>query len=176
MRQPYLDIYTRQDSGVRLVTSIELLSPSNKTPGAHGREPYLQKQRELLCSNVHLIEIDLLRGGEHTTAVPLAAALPRTGPFDYHVCAHLFDRPAEFLVYPIRLEDPLPEVAVPLLPGVPPVPVNLQAVFERCYDFGPYRRSIRYADATPIPPLRPDQAAWAARLLREKGLLPQATP
>lgn len=129
----------------------------------------MQKQRELLRSNVHLVEIDLLRGGEPTTAVPLAAALPLTGPFNYHVCIHQFDRPAEFLVYPIRLETALPEIAIPLLPGTPPVPVNLQAVFERCYDLGPYRRNIRYGGTVPPPPFRPDTATWVAN---DKGLAP----
>jgi hypothetical protein len=172
IRQPYVDILLSENGAARLVASIEVLSPSNKTPGDHGREPYLQKQRELLDSNAHLVEIDLLRGGTHTTAVPLALALPRTGPFDYHVCVHQFDRPAEFLVYPIRLEAVLPEIAIPLLPGVPPVLVDLQTVFDRAYDLGPYRRIVRYADGTPVPPLRPEQADWAAHLLREKGLLP----
>jgi hypothetical protein len=59
-----------------------------------------------------------------------------------------------------------------LLPGAAAVPVDLQTVFERAYDLGPYRRIIRYADATPAPPLRPEQAEWAARLLRAQGLLP----
>ena len=44
-------------------------------PGAHGRDPYVQKQREMLDSKVHLIEIDLLRAGVHTTAVSFDAAL-----------------------------------------------------------------------------------------------------
>ena len=54
-----------------LVTAIEFLSPSNKTPGKRGRELYLRKQREMLDSPAHLVEIDLLRGGVHSTAVPL---------------------------------------------------------------------------------------------------------
>ena len=46
---------------------------------------------------------------------------------------------------------------VPLLPGDPSVTVDLQALLDRCYDAGPYRRRIRYADLTPQPPLRPDK-------------------
>ena len=41
---------------------IELLSPANKTPGPD-REQYLAKRMELLNGPVHLVEIDLLRGG-----------------------------------------------------------------------------------------------------------------
>ncbi len=54
----------------RVVTVIELLSPANKGQSREGRDLYLSKQRELLGSNVHLEEIDLLRSGEHTAAAP----------------------------------------------------------------------------------------------------------
>ena len=65
------------------------------------------------------------------------------GAFDYHVSVHCFDDPETFFVYPIRLEDRLPPVAIPLLPGDSPVTVDLQSVFDRCYDAGPYAREIR---------------------------------
>ena len=32
-------------------------------------------RREILASQVHLVEIDLLRGGEHSTAVPLESTV-----------------------------------------------------------------------------------------------------
>ena len=41
-REPFVEIYARHDTGKRLVTSIEVLSLSNKTPGEHGRDLYLQ--------------------------------------------------------------------------------------------------------------------------------------
>jgi Protein of unknown function (DUF4058) len=175
VREPFLEIYVDEPGGPRLVTSIEVLSPSNKTPGAHGRKPYRRKQRQVLRSKVHLVEIDLLRGGKHTSAVPLAAALRQAEPFDYHVCIRRFDHPADFVVYPIRLEQRLPEITIPLLPDVPAVPMDLQVVFDQSYDAGPYSRSVHYADTTPAPPLRPEQTEWATRLLREQGLIPPAT-
>jgi hypothetical protein len=58
---------------------------------------------------------------------------------------------------------------IPLLPGDPSVPLDLQAIFDRCYDAGPYAREIDYDADLPIPPLTADQAAWAARLLRDRG-------
>src|SRR5436190_6925971 len=84
-REIYLDIYAKPGNE-RLVTTIEVLSPTNKTPGSDGRKLYLQKQREVLGSKVNLVEIDLLRGGQHTTLVRLEDALAKAGPFDYHVC------------------------------------------------------------------------------------------
>src|SRR5262245_52924376 len=69
-REPFIGIYTRGEEGKRLVASIEILSLANKTPGEHGRDLYLRRQKELLGSQVHLVELDFLRGGEHATAVP----------------------------------------------------------------------------------------------------------
>jgi len=165
-REPFIEIYTRGDEGKRLVASIEVVSVSNKTPGQHGHELYRRKQKEILVSQVHLVEIDLLRGGEHTTAVPLQLAVQACGPFDYHVSVHGFDDFETFFVYPIRLEDRLPPVAIPLLPGDSPVTVDLQSVFDRCYDAGPYAREIRYGEDAVIPPLPTDKAAWAVRVLQ----------
>jgi hypothetical protein len=164
LRETYVEIHAGGASE-RVVTTIEVLSLANKTPGVHGRELYLRKQREVLASQIHLVEIDLLRGGQHTTAVPLRRARAKTGPFDYHVGVHRFDSLEDFFVYPLRLPDRLPEIGIPLLPGDRDVPLDLQAVFDRCYDAGPYRRRVRYGQTEPVPPLEAVHQAWAARLL-----------
>lgn len=157
--------------GERLVTTIELLSPTNKRTGSHGRDKYLEKQAEILEAPVSLVEIDLLRGGQHITAVPLAEARRQTGPFDYHVCVRRFPKPSDFEVYPIQLRNPLPAVAIPLQPGQPDVTIALQPLLPRCYDTGQYARRVRY-DRPCDPPLTPDQQAWAEDILRAKGLRP----
>jgi hypothetical protein len=79
----------------------------------------------------------------------------------------------QYLVHAIRLEQRLPEIVIPLLPGDPGIKVDLQLLFDRCYDSGPYRRTNPYR-RPPEPPLTPEQAEWAIRLLREKGRLPPA--
>jgi hypothetical protein len=166
IREPYLEIYAGIE-GERLVTCVEVLSLTNKTPGAHGRDLYLQKQREIIESQTHLVEIDLLRGGEHSTAVPLDRALAKTGPFDYHVCVHRFDRFEDYFVYPIRLANRLPAIAIPLLPGDGEVKIDFQSVFNRCYDTGPYRRRVQYA-AQPLPSLDETRWGWAKHLIAER--------
>jgi hypothetical protein len=165
-REPFVEIRTQGDGTERLVTAIELLSPSNKTPGGRGRELYLREQRELLDSPVNLVEIDLLRGGMHSTAVPLDRLLAQVGPFDYHVSVHRFDRFEDFVIYPFRLEDSLPEIQVPLLPADREIPIDLQPVFDRVYDTGPYHRRIRYAEAAIVPPVRPELKECVARLIQ----------
>lgn len=188
IRQKFVEIRMRHKTdGERVVTSIEILRPSNKSRSGRGREEYLRKQREVLnsdsrnvgfgrdgmrkqrevlASDVHLVEIDLLRGGEHTTAVPLARLKKRAGSFDYHICVHRFETIDEFHVYPFRLEDPLPEIAVPLLPGDGDVRVDLQQVFNRAYDSGPYRRRVPYDPRALVPALSAKRLTWVRQQLK----------
>jgi Protein of unknown function (DUF4058) len=133
-----------------------------------GRQLYERNQEDLLSSKVHVVEIDLLRNGEHTTAVPRDLAVEESRNFDYHISVHRFDEMETFFVYPIRPEDRLPVNGIPLLPGDPEASIDLQAVFDRCDDAGPYSREIGYGEDAVVPPLRPDQAARAEHVLRAK--------
>ncbi len=162
--EPFLQIFAKLE-GERLVTSIEILRLTNKTPGEQGRDLYLRKQKEILGSQVHLVEIDLLRGGEHATAVPSELLHKKATPLDYHVCMHHFDNLEDYIVYPICLEERLPEIDIPLLPGDGSIAVDLQHVFQRCYETGPYHRRLDYQALKPDPPLSADRAKWAAALL-----------
>ncbi len=56
------------NSGNRVVTAIELLSPANKTEDA-GRRSYRRKQSEYIEDFVNLVEIDFIRGGAPIFAV-----------------------------------------------------------------------------------------------------------
>ncbi len=65
----------------------------------------------------------------------------------------------------IRPPDPLPEIAVPLLPGDAEVAADLQKLFDRAYDVGPYRRRVRYRETAPVPPLPEEYRDWAREVL-----------
>jgi hypothetical protein len=67
-------------------------------------------------------------------------------------------------------------IAVPLLPGDEPVPLDLQAILDRYYDAGQYRRRVRYRETEPVPPLPRDQAEWVRQVVRDKGLLEAPRP
>ena len=166
IHQRYLEIHDRR-SGQRVVTTIEVVSPTNKY-GGPGRTLYLNKQQEVRNSETHLVEIDLLRKGHHSTAVPLEPALAACGPFDYHVSVHPFDDVETYYVYPMNLKEPLATIEVPLLPGDAAISLDLQAVFDRCYDAGPYAREVDYGESQIIPPLDANQAAWATAMLQNK--------
>jgi len=85
--------------------------------------------------------------------------------FDYHVCIHRYDRFEDFFVYLNRLEAALPEIDIPLLATDGAVTVDLQAVFARAWDAGPYRRRIRYEPERLIPPLDDERRAWLRTVL-----------
>lgn len=143
---------------------IELLSPSNKR-GGPGRKLYRSKQWEILRSETHLVEIDLLRTGKHTLAVPEGLARPR-GPLDYLICVSRAKRPRdEFELYPQSLRRPLPSIAVPLAEGDPDLKVPLQPVLDHTYQAGSYRDRIPY-NRPCYPPLSADDQTWADGLIR----------
>lgn len=167
--EPYLEVRSSADD--RLVTAIEVLSAANKSPGDKGREAYRQKQAEYLAEGVGLVEIDLLRGGEHTTAVPHGRLRARTGFYAYHVCVSGAVLGRRHFVAPIRLSDRLPTISVPLDRDAQPVAVDLQPLLDRCYDNRRYARQVRYTQQ-PDPPLTDEQRQWAEGVLRQKGLLP----
>jgi hypothetical protein len=160
------------ERGHKLVTLIEIVSPSNKRPGPD-RRSYEAKQQEVLESDANLIELDLLRDGRRVLPyLDLVEAVERLNP-DYLV---LLNRSAlrdgswmDYTLYPVGLRDPLPCIPVPLSGDDPDVLLDLQVAFNRVYQEGPYRRMIDYS-AAPHPPLDENDAAWADDLLRSAGL------
>ncbi len=170
IREPALEIIHARE-GRRVVTAIEVLSPSNKAPNSKGNRLYRRKQRELLASRTHFIEIDLLRAGEPTVAVS-PGVLGRDTRWHYLICLYragqsLAEQDGD--VWPILLSQRLPRIAVPLDEGVPDIILDMQAVFDRNYEEGAYARQVNYTQ-DPVPPLTPEEALWANALLKERGL------
>lgn len=152
----------------RIVTAIEFLSPTNKAPGSEGQRLYLAKQHELHQSESHLLEIDLLREGAHTIAVP-REELVKIGSWDYLICLHRGGDGFRYEVRPVTTRQRLPRIRVPLNGDDPDLALDLQHIYDRCYDAGPYARRIDYRP-DPSVPLSLEDADWAAALLRERGL------
>lgn len=152
-------------SGNRVVTVVEFLSPSNKLPGC-GYEEYRRKQTEYLAAGVNLVEIDLLRQGAFTLAVP-PSKLPQRCRAPYLACVRPSAKPQEAIVYRLPLRAKLATIHVPLRPADPDADLELQPLIDQCYSRGRYDR-IDYSQE-PDPPFPPDDAAWAAELLRAAG-------
>lgn len=167
IQEAYIQILDKP-SEQRVVTVIEVVSPSNKSPGP-GRGSYLKKQREVLSSDAHLVEIDLLRAGRHVLSLPKWAARSR-GPYDYLVCVNRADCPRwRYTIYRRRVRDRLPCIGIPLAEPDPDVPLDLQAALERVYEMGSYRDRINY-NAPCQPPLSEEDQAWASELVRQATL------
>ena len=162
--ESYITILDRR-SGMKVVTTIEIVSPTNKYSGP-GRDSYLAKQPEVRASATHLVEIDLLRTGPHVLAVaePVAKALEK---YDYLVCVNRASGTRElFDLYPRTLQDRLPRFSLPLAERDPDVKVDLQAIFNLAYENGDYASQIEY-DRPCRPPLSRKDQAWANTLIRK---------
>lgn len=163
MHESYLEILDRH-SGQRVVAVLEVLSPANKYAGP-GRDSYLAKQREVLVSQTHLIEIDLLRRGPHTMAVPEWIARQHAS-YDYLIGVNRAEgRRNCFHLYPRPLRQRLPRIGVPLADGDLDVVLDVQAVVEQTYEAGSYRERLRY-DRPCIPQLPAEDQTWADELIR----------
>jgi hypothetical protein len=171
MREGFIEVRTVGGDEEQVVTVIEVLSPANKAPGSEGRDPYVRKQEQLLRSDVSLLEIDLLRSGAHTIAVPHNTLQAAFGTWDYLVCLHRGGQRWDFEVWRNTVHARLPRVRVPLTNEHPDVLLDLQGAFDHAYDAGPYKRRVDYRKE-PDPPLSDEDTAWADELLTKKGLRP----
>ncbi len=163
-REPFIEIIARETGDV--VTLIEVLSPANKV--GDGREQYVQKQTDLLATDVNLVEIDLLSSGKETV---LARNAVITEPADWRYLINISraGRRNALEVYAIALHGKLPNCRIPLRPPDGDAVLDLTAVFNRCYDVGSYDLLIDYSQP-PSVPLRDAEAAWLRTLLTEKGV------
>jgi hypothetical protein len=161
--QRYLRVVDR--SNRRIVTVIELLSPSNKEPGPEC-DNYLAKRNEYFATGTNVVEIDLLRAGQR---LPLGDPPPPPSDYLIFVC-----RAADFPragVWPFSVRDPLPPLVVPLNPQDGSVTIALKPCFDRIYDEAPHASEIDYTQH-PVPPLRGPDAAWARELLAARQTPP----
>ena len=150
-RETYLVI--RLQDTREVVTVLETLSPGNKRLGSDGRREYLKKREEILQSQTHLVELDLLRGGQRMpTATPLPSA-------DYCAIVSRSHRRPRADAYLWTIRDPLPTIPIPLNKGDPDVPLDLQAVFTTVYDRARYDLSLDYT-ASLDPPLSEADLCW----------------
>jgi hypothetical protein len=154
--EPFIEVRRRDSNDV--VAVLEVLSPANKRPGSDGRREYLAKRRLVLGSRAHLVELDLLRGGER---LPTLRPLP---PGDYHALVSRAQRRPNAEVWSVSLREPLPVIPIPLAGKDPDVVLDLQAVFNTVYERAGYDYSLDYRQP-PEPPLNEADATWAADLL-----------
>ena len=153
-----LDVSSRE----RVVTAIEVLSPTNKMTVA-GREDYSRKQQDYLDARVNLVEIDLLRGGEYV----LAAEFKKIPPSKRRTYMMSVQCRTTTKLFGASLREPLPVIPIPLRPKDHDVSLNLQQIIDLVYDRGRYAKLSYQND--PELPFAPEDAAWVDELLRAQG-------
>jgi len=151
---PFVKILDRESRHV--VTVIEVLSPTNKLK-SDDRAAYIAKRNQIRRSEVHFIEIDLLRAGEPMPLVDQPKA-------DYRVVLSRQEERPKVVVWPVQLRDPLPPIPVPLRSPDPDVSIDLAEVVNRVYDLTGY---ADYVYDLPVqPPLNDADREWAAELVQ----------
>jgi hypothetical protein len=160
-REAFVEIYEAAPEQ-RLVTSIEVLSPSNKRPGTPGHELYLRKRQSLLLGDANLVEIDLLRGGSR---------MPMLDPWPDSPYTVLVARARKFglcRVWPVYFQMRSPSIPIPLLKPDPDLLLDLQPMIDSIYQRSRYARSINYSRPL-APPLDAAEALWLEKQLRMQG-------
>jgi len=160
IRQRFIEIY---DASGRIVTAIEVLSPSNKCEG-RDRDDYLKKREEYISGEVNVVEIDLIRSGERTL-IDFEYKLPRSKRSLYVMLSYRAAT-GRWYATPLPVRAPLPGVKIPLRKSDADAVLFLQPLLDLAYKNG--RCPIDYSKP-PAPPLRGDDVAWASELLTPKA-------
>lgn len=163
-------VSVRETSGdERLVTAIEIFSPTNKLD-ERARRQYRAKRDGLIAGGANLVEIDLLRGGR-----PLILVRDADLPMEHHAAYKVCVRRAQPLpdghylgVHASPLDRRLPSFALPLRPADADVTVPLQTLVDELFVRARYAERLDYA--TPLrPPLGDADAAFVRERLAAIG-------
>jgi hypothetical protein len=149
----------RERESMEVVTVFETLSPANKRRGSEGRRVYLAKRDGVLRSPVHLVELDLLRGGLRP---PLATRRP---PGDYYAMVSRAERRPRAHVHGWSIRRRMPRIGIPLKTGDEDVVLDLQEAFAVTYDRADYELSLDYS--SPVrPPVSEADESWLKQILQ----------
>ena len=148
--EPYLEIRDVVTGDV--VTVIEILSLTNKLAG-EGRTHYERKRLRVLGSETHLVEIDLLRGGE-----PLPIRLPDPNlSGDYSIIVSRAQQRPAADVYVFSLRDPMPDFPIPLRPHEAEPILPLNQLLHDLYERSGYDLAVDYRQQPELPLIGEDK-------------------
>jgi hypothetical protein len=156
VRERYLEI--RETTTATVITTLELLSPTNKRPG-EGRDAYLRKRQQVLSSASHLVEIDLLRAG---MALPIENVAVTT---HYRILLSRRETRPQAQLYGFNLPDPIPGFPIPLKAGADEPVLKLKPILDTLYDRAGYALRINLHD---IPPgTTAEEQSWIRQILAQ---------
>jgi hypothetical protein len=150
----HLQIVRRPDR--ELVTVLELLSPTNKGSGYFA---YSEKRGDLLATEVHLVELDLLIRGRK---LPMREPLPSR---QFHAFISRGNERPKCQVSSWTLRRPLPAIRIPLLRPDEHVVSDLQEVYDATYTRARYERAVDYRKPLDLP-LSDADRVWLAEQMQ----------
>ncbi len=153
----YLEI--REAVKGKLVTVIEILSPTNKLRQP-GRKQYLRKREKIFDSRTSLIEIDLLRAGKR---MPIENPSPVHG--EYRILVSRGQSRPRATLYVFGLRQPIPDIPIPLLPRDAEPALDLNAVLHDLYDRARFDLRLDYTTPAPPPRLKEEDATWTREII-----------
>ena len=140
----------------KLVTCIEVLSPTTKRPGTVGWSEYSQKRSVFLSGYANFVELDLLRKGKrHASQDPLPES-------PYYLLVMRQEDAPRCAVWPAFSTKPLEPIPIPLLSPDPDVVLSLQPLVDSIFVTMRYYEDMNY-----------DQPVRLSLSEEEKGLLKQ---
>lgn len=154
VQERFLEI--REVATGTVITTIELLSPKNKRPG-EGRIAYLQKRQKILTSATHLIEIDLLRGGE---PLPMIGAVTS----NYRILISRSPQRPKAQLYAFNIRQEIPAFPIPLRAEEAEPLIELQPLLHRVYDRARLELAINYSQPC-TPKLSLEDETWRQSLM-----------
>ena len=160
--EEYIEIRQRTDG--RLVTLVDLASPTNKTAAA-GRSAYLDRRREGRAQGASLVEIDLVLQGQPM----LEYSRDGLPDWDYAVTVTRSTQPERYEIYTATLQKRLPRFRLPLAADDRDTVLDLHTAFTRCYDQGNFATRIDYG-RDPVTTLSAEDRAWLREVLKQQKL------
>jgi hypothetical protein len=154
-----------RDAGGRVITVVEVLSLSNKSPAGLGA--YREKRSRFLAGGANVVELDFLRQGRDALGLPWNVA-PVSEEAIYRACVRRPSRPTQAELYLFPLQRRLPGISIPLRESDADVVLELQPLVDQCFEDGGY--AILDVSRDPEPPLAAADAQWLHECLQRAGL------
>lgn len=155
VRHRYLEIRSLRTSDA--IAVIEILSPVNKR--GIRRQKYESKRLEILESQTHLIEIDLLYEGQPMPVLNYDQAS------HYQVLVSESSERPQAQLYPFNLQQPIPAFWVPLKPEDASILVDLKPLLDEIYELSGYDLDIDYRQ-DPVPKWSASELEWIDQQLK----------
>lgn len=126
------------DPDYKLITCIEVLSPTNKRPGSAGWNEFREKRSMLLGGFANYVEMDLLRRGKRHGMVPPWPDSP------YYLMVMRKEEAPRCRVWPAFSTRPLENIPIPLLPPDADLVLPLQSLVDNVFASLRYYEQVKY--------------------------------